>query len=386
MASSRRIRRLGKQSDWLTAPSADRGRSDRSARGRAIGELPTQSPLIAAPERRSRSRGEIGRESARDTVGNDFRGPVFGIPQAAQPREPLLLSRNVVGDTRESLASYNDLVGRDFGQRIGRVDAGDLHVWSRCLDVHDHSDLLRGDRNLQAMGWRSLCPATGQVEQKRIADLYRQARLIGSLRRGNLLDIHGTELLAHERRAICGKLAVERLKTAGREPCERERHSATGRSLPLSFTPHSRFSLRQHDHLFRRPPASVGDIVEVPTIDLDRKCDAILNEQALAFGALLDRIEGNGVRVVICKEPPGSPASWLRRSLGRGVRGLTATGDDLTEALAHIRVIASARKPITGRALPTRQPRRLRAPAAHPLANAVSARYAGPDQLRPERP
>jgi hypothetical protein len=51
------------------------------------------------------------------------------------------------------------------------------------------------------------------------------------------------------------------------------------------------------------------------------------------------------VRVVICKEPPGSPASWLRRSLGRGVRVLTATGDDLTEALAHIRVIASARKP-----------------------------------------
>jgi DNA invertase Pin-like site-specific DNA recombinase len=56
------------------------------------------------------------------------------------------------------------------------------------------------------------------------------------------------------------------------------------------------------------------------------------------FAALLDRIEGNGVRVVICEDASRFARELVTQELGiialirRGVRVLTATGDDLTDS------------------------------------------------------
>jgi DNA invertase Pin-like site-specific DNA recombinase len=56
------------------------------------------------------------------------------------------------------------------------------------------------------------------------------------------------------------------------------------------------------------------------------------------FTALLDRIEGNGVRVVICEDASRFARELVTQELGiialiqRGVRVLTASGDDLTDS------------------------------------------------------
>jgi DNA invertase Pin-like site-specific DNA recombinase len=56
------------------------------------------------------------------------------------------------------------------------------------------------------------------------------------------------------------------------------------------------------------------------------------------FAALLDRIEGNGVRVVICEDASRFARELVTQELGiialirRGVRVLTASGDDLTDS------------------------------------------------------
>jgi DNA invertase Pin-like site-specific DNA recombinase len=56
------------------------------------------------------------------------------------------------------------------------------------------------------------------------------------------------------------------------------------------------------------------------------------------FAALLDRIEGNGIRVVICEDASRFARELVTQELGiialirRGVRVVTATGDDLTDS------------------------------------------------------
>jgi DNA invertase Pin-like site-specific DNA recombinase len=56
------------------------------------------------------------------------------------------------------------------------------------------------------------------------------------------------------------------------------------------------------------------------------------------FAALLDRIESNGVRVVICEDASRFARELVTQELGvialirRGVRVVTATGDDLTDS------------------------------------------------------
>src|SRR5215212_6640043 len=56
------------------------------------------------------------------------------------------------------------------------------------------------------------------------------------------------------------------------------------------------------------------------------------------FGQLLDRIEGNGVRVVIVEDASRFARELMTQELGiialvqRGVRVLTANGDDLTDS------------------------------------------------------
>jgi len=62
------------------------------------------------------------------------------------------------------------------------------------------------------------------------------------------------------------------------------------------------------------------------------------------FGAMLDRIEANGVRVVLIDEPSRFARKMLTAELGiltmiqRGARVLTATGDDLTATDDEMRV------------------------------------------------
>ena len=44
--------------------------------------------------------------------------------------------------------------------------------------------------------------AAGQVEQQRVADFDRDARLVGTLRGFDLQDVDGAELVAQDRRAV----------------------------------------------------------------------------------------------------------------------------------------------------------------------------------------
>ena len=61
-----------------------------------------------------------------------------------------------------------------------------------------------------------------------------------------------------------------------------------------------------------------------------------LSRHARGFAALLDRIEGNGVRTVIVEDASRFARELMAQELGitllisRGVRLLTASGDDLT--------------------------------------------------------
>jgi DNA invertase Pin-like site-specific DNA recombinase len=68
-------------------------------------------------------------------------------------------------------------------------------------------------------------------------------------------------------------------------------------------------------------------------------------EARRGFAALLDRIEGNGVRVVIVEDASRFARSLIAQELGiialinRGVRVLTANGDDLTDSSDASRVM-----------------------------------------------
>jgi DNA invertase Pin-like site-specific DNA recombinase len=62
------------------------------------------------------------------------------------------------------------------------------------------------------------------------------------------------------------------------------------------------------------------------------------------FAALLDKIEGNGVRIVIVEDASRFARDLVTQELGilslvgRGVRVLTSSGDDLTETQDHFKV------------------------------------------------
>ena len=62
-------------------------------------------------------------------------------------------------------------------------------------------------------GWRGVA-ASREVEEERVADFDRDPRLVGPLRCHNLLDVHRAELVAQDRAAGCGLLAIKRLEAA----------------------------------------------------------------------------------------------------------------------------------------------------------------------------
>jgi DNA invertase Pin-like site-specific DNA recombinase len=76
------------------------------------------------------------------------------------------------------------------------------------------------------------------------------------------------------------------------------------------------------------------------------------------FGELLDRIEGNGVRIVIVEDASRFARDLITQELGilalikRGVRVLTANGDDLTDdsdpARKMMRQVAIVLAPMLG--------------------------------------
>ena len=67
------------------------------------------------------------------------------------------------------------------------------------------------------MGWRRGVAASREVVEERVADFDRDPRLVGSLRRRDLQDIDGAELVAQDRPAGGGLLPIERLETTARE-------------------------------------------------------------------------------------------------------------------------------------------------------------------------
>ena len=81
-------------------------------------------------------------------------------------------------------------------------------------------------------------------------------------------------------------------------------------------------------------------------------------ESRPGFSALLDRIEGNGVRTVIVEDASRFARDLVAQELGvlmlikRGMRVITASGDDLTEATDPSRIAdfgcALCRKPHNG--------------------------------------
>jgi DNA invertase Pin-like site-specific DNA recombinase len=68
-------------------------------------------------------------------------------------------------------------------------------------------------------------------------------------------------------------------------------------------------------------------------------------EARLGFSALLDRLEGNGVRTVVVEDASRFARGLVAQDLGllllikRGVRVLTANGDDLTDTSDPLRVM-----------------------------------------------
>ena len=73
------------------------------------------------------------------------------------------------------------------------------------------------------MGWRRCIAAAGEVLEEGVADFDRDPRLIGSRWRGDLQDIDGAELVAQDRPAGGGLLAIKGLETAARERGNRQR-------------------------------------------------------------------------------------------------------------------------------------------------------------------
>jgi DNA invertase Pin-like site-specific DNA recombinase len=68
-------------------------------------------------------------------------------------------------------------------------------------------------------------------------------------------------------------------------------------------------------------------------------------ETRRGFGALLDRVENNGVRVVLVEDASRFARDLVAQELGvlmlikRGMRVITASGDDLTEATDPSRIM-----------------------------------------------
>ena len=73
------------------------------------------------------------------------------------------------------------------------------------------------------MGWRRRVAAAGEVIEERIADFDRDPRLVGSLRRLDLQDVDGAELVAQDRTPRRGLLAIKRLEAATSERGDRQR-------------------------------------------------------------------------------------------------------------------------------------------------------------------
>jgi len=94
-------------------------------------------------------------------------------------------------------------------------------------------------------------------------------------------------------------------------------------------------SEQRHRHAIERFAKSAGyEIVEWFNDPAVSGADPI--ESRPGFGALLDRIEGNGVRVVLVEDASRFARDLVAQELGivalikLGMRVLTATGDDLT--------------------------------------------------------
>src|SRR5262245_65629629 len=71
-------------------------------------------------------------------------------------------------------------------------------------------------------GWGRVA-AAGEVVKQRVANLDRDSRLVGSFRGRDLEDLDGAELVAQDRPAGRGLLAIKRLEAAAGERGDRQR-------------------------------------------------------------------------------------------------------------------------------------------------------------------
>src|SRR3982074_3359095 len=98
------------------------------------------------------------------------------------------------------------------------------------MDVDDDRRARGGDGDLQPVRRWGGRPAAAEIVQQRVADFDCEPRLVATLRRFDLHDIHGAELIAQHRTSHRGLLAIERLEAAagaGGEP-----HRCGGRRTP----------------------------------------------------------------------------------------------------------------------------------------------------------
>src|SRR5262249_55286380 len=146
--------------------------------------------------------------------------------------EPLLLAWNVIGHAGEGLAGHDDLASYDFGQGVSGIDAVILHIRARGVPVDDDRCTRGGYGNLQTMSGRRRIAAASEDVETRIADFDRDARLVRSLRRKNLLDVHRAELVAQRRPTGWRLVAVKGLEAAGRQRADRQRANGAHQLRP----------------------------------------------------------------------------------------------------------------------------------------------------------
>src|SRR5215831_2268383 len=171
----------------------------------------------------SRPGNEIRRKPRPDIVSDYFRRAQLCVTQSAHAGVALFLAGNVIRDASEGRAGHHDFAGSDFGQGIGDIDAVILDIRPRGVAIDDDRRARGGHGDLQPVrGWGGVA-AAGEVVKQRVANLDRDPRLVGSLRGRDLEDVDGAELVAQDRSAGRGLLAIKRLEAAAGERGDHQR-------------------------------------------------------------------------------------------------------------------------------------------------------------------
>src|SRR5215472_1169048 len=165
----------------------------------------------------SRPGNEIRRKPRPDIVGDHFRRAQLCVTQSAHAGVALFLAGNVIRDASEGRA------GSHLGQGIGDIDAVVLDIRPRGVAIDDDRRARGGHGDLQPMGGWGRVAAAGEVVNQRVANLDRDPRLVGSLRGPDLEDLDSAELVAQDRSAGRGLLAIKRLEAAAGERGDRQR-------------------------------------------------------------------------------------------------------------------------------------------------------------------